>query len=102
MDITTDGRILVLCGGFDVRSTAEVRNAIDEHLRSFAGDVTLDITRVDTVDVTALKVIAAASRRANRARRHLLLRGACPAVRRMLHLTHLIRVVELEREPVAV
>jgi hypothetical protein len=30
----------------------------------------------------------------------MVLRGACPAVRRMLHLTHLIRLVELERDPI--
>ena len=102
MDITTNGQTLILGGGFDVRSTAEVRGAIYELLRRSRGDVVLDISRVDSIDVTALKVIAAASRRAKRAQRHVILRGACPAVRRMLHLTHLIRVVELERERLAV
>lgn len=99
MDIATKGSTLVLSGAFDVRSTGEVRNAIYDHMAKHDGRITIDITRVDTVDSTALKVIAVASRRASRRGRRVVLRGACPAVRRMLHLTHLIRLVELEREP---
>ena len=45
----------------------------------------------------ALKVLAVASRQAVREGHHLALRGCSPAVRRLLHLSHLIRVVELER-----
>ncbi|HYG93497.1 MAG TPA: STAS domain-containing protein [Nocardioides sp.] len=98
--ISTDGPTLVLSGDFDVRSTGDVRNAIYEQLRDHPGDLVIDISEVDTVDLTALRVIGAASRHASRHGRRLRLRGACPAVRRMLHLTHLIRVVELERESV--
>jgi len=98
--ITADGPTLFLAGDFDVRSTGDVRNAIYDQLSHTAGDLVIDITEVDTVDLTALKVIGAASRRASRAGKRIVLRGACPAVRRMLHLSHLIRVVELEREPI--
>jgi hypothetical protein len=47
--------------------------------------------------VTALKVLAFATRRASIEGHHLVLRGAGPAVRRLLHLSHLIRVVDLDR-----
>ncbi len=98
MDITTRGRTLVLQGAFDVRSTTVVRDAINEHVdRAGEGEVVVDLSRVEAIDPTALKVLAMATRRAGRSGRHLVLRGCCPAVRRMLHLTHLIRVVELER-----
>jgi anti-anti-sigma factor len=97
MDIMTDGPVLVLSGDFDVRSTWEVRNAIYEHLQGHDEDVVVDLTDVAAVDLTALKVLAVASRQAVREGHHLTLRGCGPAVRRMLHLSHLIRLVEVER-----
>ena len=98
MDIVTDGPTLVLSGAFDVRSTWEVRNALHEHIEARGEDVVVDLTDVDSVDVTALKVLAFATRRAAGLGRHLTLRGCGPAVRRLLHLSRLIRVVEVERE----
>jgi anti-anti-sigma factor len=65
-------------------------------------DVVVDLTGVDSVDVTALKVLAFATRRAGLVGRHLTLRGCGPAVRRLLHLSRLIRVVEVEREAATV
>jgi len=97
MEILTDGPIILLSGDFDVRSTMEVRNAIYEHLQGHDEDVVVDLTDVTTIDMTALKVLAVATRQASRAGHHLTLRGCGPAVRRMLHLTRLIRVVEVER-----
>jgi len=98
MDILTDGPTLVLSGDFDVRSTMEVRTAIYEHLEGHDEDVVVDLTDVDSVDVTALKVLAVATREATRSGHHLVLRGCGPAVRRLLHMSRLMRVVELERE----
>ncbi|MEV5000756.1 STAS domain-containing protein [Nocardioides sp. LML1-1-1.1] len=103
-DLDTTGAVLVLEGDLDVRSTGEIRAALYEHLRvhgSYTGGrVVVDLSEVTSVDETALKVLAAASRRARRMGGSMVLRGACPAVRRMLHLTHLIRLVELERDPI--
>src|SRR4051812_41973276 len=96
MDIMSDGPVLVLVGDFDVRSTFQVRNALYDRLASF-DDVVVDLSEVDAVDMTALKVLAAATRQTAREGRHLTLRGCTPAVRRMLHLTRLARVVEVER-----
>jgi anti-anti-sigma factor len=101
-DDFTDDAVLMLSGELDVRSTSEVRNAIYDHLDAFDGDIVIDVSQVTSVDLTALKVVAAASRRANRAGQHIVVRGACPAFLRMLHLSHLIRFIELEREPVGV
>ena len=97
MDILTDGPTLVLSGDFDVRSTFQVRTAIYEHLQGHDEDVVIDLSEVDSIDVTALKVLAVATREAGRSGHHLVLRGCGPAVRRMLHLSRLIRVVEVER-----
>ena len=98
MHIVTDGPTLVLSGAFDVRSTWEVRNAIYDRLAARDEDLVVDLTDVDTVDLTALKVLAVATRRAGGLGRHLILRGCGPAVRRLLHMSRLMRVVELERE----
>ncbi|CAM3475691.1 STAS domain-containing protein [Nocardioides dubius] len=97
MDIISTGETLVLAGEFDVRSTTEVRDAIHQHLFGEDRDLLIDITDVTVIDHTALRVLAAATRLAGRRGRQVTLRGAGPAVRRMLHMTHLIRVVELER-----
>ena len=99
MRITTEGATVRLRGDFDVRSTTEVRAAVYEHLGVYA-HVVVDLTEVGAVDLTALKVLAVASRNADLDGRHLTLRGCGPAVRRLLHLSHLIRVVDLDRAAV--
>jgi anti-anti-sigma factor len=100
VEIVADGPRLLLAGDFDVRSTREVRAAVYDAL-AVHDDVVVDLTGVVSVDVTALRVLAVASRQAARDGRRLTLRGCNGAVRRLLHLTHLIRVVELERHAVS-
>ena len=97
MDIQIDGPTLVLSGDFDARSTWEVRNALRDQLEGCERDVVVDLTGVDRVDVTALRVLAFASHDARHHGGHVTLRGCGPAVRRMLHLTRLMRFVELEQ-----
>jgi anti-anti-sigma factor len=97
MDIINNGPTLMLSGDFDVRSTWEVRAAIYEHLEDLDEDVVVDLSQVATIDMTALKVLAAASVAANQRGHHLTLRGCGPSVRRMMHLSRLIRVLEVER-----
>ena len=97
MDITTGGPTLVLSGDLDVRCTPQVRSALYDHLAEHP-HVVADLTDVRSIDLTALRVLAMASRAAAREGHHLTLRGCGPAVRRMLHLSHLIRVVDVERQ----
>ena len=97
MDIVSDGNILVLHGAFDVRSTWEVRNAIYEHLEGGQGDVVIDMTEVSTIDLTALRLLAVATRHAWLTGHHLTVRNPGPAVRRMAHLARLAHAIEVER-----
>lgn len=97
MDIVSDGNILVLHGAFDVRSTWEVRNAIYEHLEGVDGDVVIDMTGVSTIDLTALRLLAVATRHAWLTGHHLTVRNPGPAVRRMAHLARLAHAIEVER-----
>jgi anti-anti-sigma factor len=101
MDIVTDGPVLVLSGDFDARSTWEVRNALRERLvgpgDGQGQDVVVDLTNVSFIDATATRVLAYASREAALSGNHVTLRGCGPAVRRMLHLSRLMRFVDVER-----
>ena len=100
MDIISDGRTLVLRGAFDVRSTWEVRAAIYECLDSVEGpdlDVVVDMTDVSTIDLTALRLLAVATRHAWLTGHHLTVRNPGPAVRRMTHLARLAHAIEVER-----
>jgi anti-anti-sigma factor len=97
MEIVTDGPTLVLSGDFDARSTWEVRNALRERLHGTELDVVVDLTAVTSMDVTATRVLAYASREASLSGNHVTLRGCGPAVRRMLHLSRLLRFVDVER-----
>ncbi len=97
MEIVTDGSTLVLSGDFDARSTWEVRNALRERLLLSERDVVVDLTEVTSIDVTATRVLAYASREASLSGNHVTLRGCGPAVRRMLHLSRLMRFVDVER-----
>ncbi|MDR7251180.1 anti-anti-sigma factor [Nocardioides sp. BE266] len=97
MDIVSDGHTLVLQGAFDVRSTSEVRNAIYEHLEGLDDDVVIDMTDVTTIDLTALRLLAVATRHAWLTGHHLTVRNPGPAVRRMAHLARLAHAIEVER-----
>ncbi len=97
MDIISDGHTLVLHGDFDVRSTWEVRTAIYERLASHDDDLVIDMTDVSTIDATALRVLAVATRHAWLSGHHLTVRNPGPAVRRMAHLTRLAHAIEVER-----
>ena len=99
MDIVfvPEGHTLVLHGDFDVRSTWEVRNAIYEHIDAADDDLVIDMSGVTTIDATALRLLAVATRHAWLSGHHLTVRNPGPAVRRMAHLTRLAHAIEVER-----
>lgn len=89
------GSTIVLSGDVDVRTTGEVRDAVYAALHEHSA-VIVDLSAVTSADLTALRLMAVATRRANQQGRQLTLRGARPCVRRLLHLSHLVRCVDLE------
>ena len=97
MDITVDDQTLILRGHFDGRSTSQVREALFAQIERTPGDVVVDVAGVDSIDGNALRVLAATSHRMEREGRSLVLRGARPALRRVVALTRLRRVVTFER-----
>jgi len=94
VDIMSDGPVLVLTGDLDVRSTMQVRTAVRELLGSY-DSVAIDLSGVESADVTALRVLAAATLQAIRDGHQLTLRQPSAAVRRMLHMSHLARIVDV-------
>lgn len=102
MQVTTKGATVVLTGRFDVRSTFMVREVLYQHINSSSEDVIVDLSGLESIDATALKVLAVATRVMERDGRHLILRGCSPALRRIIALTRLRRLVQIERGAIIV
>lgn len=96
MQFSYDGDVLVVRGALDVRCTAELRERLYHLIDHVGGTVVVDITAVESVDMTALKLLAVANRVAGRRGGRVVLRGASSGVRRLIHLTHLRSVLPLE------
>jgi anti-anti-sigma factor len=97
MELTVNDRTLILHGHFDVRSTAMVRDALYERIEQTDGDVVVDLGDVESIDATALRVLAATTKLMEREGRTLILRGCSPALRRVIAFTRLRRLVTVER-----
>ena len=89
---------IALSGHLDGRSSAEVRAALYDHIERHPDeDVIVDLTLVESIDVTALRLLATAALRVERAGRKVILRGCSPAVRRVLAFGSWRRLFRLER-----
>jgi len=96
MELTTEGSTLRIGGQLDVRCVTELRNAIYDHLDTHPGHVVLDLSDVEAADLTVLKMLAVASRMANRAGHRVTVRDCPDGVRRLLHLAHLRGLMTVE------
>ena len=64
MELVDDDGAIELAGRLDGRSSAEVRDALYDHIERHPDeDVRVDVTRVESIDVTALNLLAAAALR---------------------------------------
>lgn len=96
MEIFRDGRVLALIGPLDGRSTAQVRDAIYDHLSGCEDGIVIDLTDVQWIDANALRMLAVATRHAEKEGQSLTLRGCTPHLRRVLHRSRLGALLELE------
>ncbi|MGI8901991.1 MAG: STAS domain-containing protein [Nocardioides sp.] len=97
MDVTKSGDTLLLAGSLDGRSTGQVREVLHE-LMSGHGDVVVDLSAVESVDVTGMTMLAAASKVMERDGRRLVLRGCSPSLRRIIAFTRVRSLLLVERE----
>lgn len=98
MLVEISGSTVSLVGPFDGRCTAEVRDALHE-LAAVHDEVVVDMAGVDSVDVTALRLLVAVSTSLDRRGGSLVLRGCRPSVRRLITVARMRRLLSME--PVA-
>jgi anti-anti-sigma factor len=96
MQLTADGSTLWIEGQLDVRSISELRHAVYDHLEIHPGHVVLDLSGVESADLTVLKMFAVASRMANESGHRVTVRDCPDGVRRLLHLAHLRGLMTVE------
>ncbi len=98
MEAARDPEAIALSGRLDGRCSAEIREALYEHIDQHPDeDVIVDLTLVESIDATALGLLAAAALRVERAGRKVVLRGCSPALRRVLAFGSWRRLFRLER-----
>jgi anti-anti-sigma factor len=97
MVVTVDSERVVLTGCLDARSVGIVRTALHSAIDESSGNLVVDFRDVEYIDAVGLGVLAAAHRRIEREGRHLVLCGCSPALRRMLSVTRLTRILHLDR-----
>ena len=92
---------IALDGRLDGRSVADVRATLHAAIDAGFGDLFVDVSRVDLVDLTGLGVLVGADRRAKLAGRRVVLRDANPRLLRILRVTGLHRVLTVEQPAAA-
>lgn len=90
------GLRLALVGRLGAATVADVRAALHAAVGDGAGDLVLDLSRVELVDATGLGMLVGIHRLADRSGRRLLLGGVPPRIERLLLATRLHRVLILE------
>ena len=79
----------------DGSSVPAARDALFAAIDRATGDVVVDVSRVELVDVTGLGLLAAAHDRSRRLGHHLVLEAPSAGLRRTLAVTRLRRVLRV-------
>jgi anti-anti-sigma factor len=97
MDVAHGGPAIALPGHLDGRCLPEVREALYDHIGRHPGNVVLDLGRVESIDVTAFRMLAACALRLEREGRRVVLRHCSPTLRRLFAFPGWHRLFLLER-----
>jgi anti-anti-sigma factor len=96
VQVEISGATMRLAGPFDGRCTAEVRDAL-RGLAAVHDEIVIDLSEVEFLDATALRLLAVASTSLDRRGGSLRLRGLQPSVRRLIAGTRFRRLLKVER-----
>ena len=93
----TDGCAVVsLCGELDLASAPELRACLESLLEGGAHSVVIDLEGLAFCDSTGISALVRAVNQARRGGRRLVLRRPRPGVRRVLEITGVTSVLEIE------
>ncbi len=96
----SDTDLITLSGHLDGRCTGELRDAITAHLSGHPDeDLQLDMSAVESLDLTALRLLAAVAVKLQREGHRVVLVGCTPSVRRILTHGVLPRLFVVQRGP---
>ncbi len=87
---------VVVTGSLDVTTLPRVRDQLEQALAGRPGRLVVDLSTCAFVDASALALLLDLHRRLSRVGGVLTLRGSCPRVLRLLSLTGLRRVFDLQ------
>ena len=93
---TAETVVVPVCGALDATSAARVRELLEDALRTRPARVVVDLSACPFVDAGALAMLLEVHRRLFRSGGVLTLRGSSPRVLRLLSLTGLRRVFDLD------
>ena len=99
VDVVPDGAgaTVVLAGEIDLATAPELQARLESLIDATTGDVALDVARVTFLDSTGLHVIALVHRRLRDACRQLRVQPIERTRRRVLELSGMARLLEVER-----
>lgn len=101
MELVDSKPAVVLAGHLDGRCSAQVRAAVYDHIEKHPDtDLVLDLSRVESLDVTMLRMLSACALRLERDGRRVVLRGCSPALSRVFAFGAWRRLFRFERQPV--
>jgi len=89
--------VVEVCGDLDLATVARVRERLESAMAARPDRIVVDLSACAFVDASALAMLLEAHRRTCRAGGVLTLRGCSPRVLRLLSLTGLRRVFDLDR-----
>ena len=84
MFMANEDSAMALSGRLDGRHASEMREALYERIEGEQGDVVVDLTEVESIDVTFLRLLATAAVHVERAGHRVILRGCSPSLRRLI------------------
>ncbi|MDP9394930.1 MAG: STAS domain-containing protein [Actinomycetota bacterium] len=89
--------VVELEGRLDVHTVAHVRHVLHEIVEHGAGDVVVDLGKVEVLDASGLGVLVGASRKAQSVGRRVVLRDVPARLAPVFTATRLHRILPLER-----